>query len=517
MVRWGALLLAAASGAYMLLEVGSFNRTYPEGVSAERFSMFADNPAARMLQGVPHGLDTAGGFAAWDGGWVLELVIGVWAVLVVTGLLRGEEDAERADLLLVGTARARQLTVLMLLVVVACLMVTGAAVFAALLGTGSGPAGSLFFGVGLAGFAATFAGVAAVTSQILDVRRRAAGVAAGVMAVSFLLRMVANSADGRAWLGWLTPFGWMDHLAPFGDPQRPALLVLVGAPVLLLVAAAQIRDRRDTGGALLATNDSRRPRLRQLGGPAAFAWRINAPVLAAWVVGLGAYAFVLGALLTTMTDFVAQDANYQRTLADLGLGVALTVDGFVGVMSVTLGLGFALYAAWRIGAVRNEEESGRADNLLTRPVTRSRWLLGHACLTVLGALVLTVLTGLALYAGAAVSGSDQLTVMNALRAVLNTTSVVILITGLALLAFGVLPRLTVVFPATVTVGGYVLTLLGPSLSWPSWIMDLSPFSHLAYVPAQPFAATSATVMALIGCTAGVCGLAAFHRRDVVGA
>ena len=517
MVRRGVLLLAAAAGGYMLLEVASFNRTYPNGVSAERFSIFADSPAARMLQGVPRGLDTAGGFAVWDGGWVLELIIGVWAVLVVTRLLRGEEDAGRADLLLVGSARARHNTVLTLLVVVGGCLVTGAGVSAALVSTWSDLAGSVLFGVGLAGFAATLAGVAAVTSQILDVRRRAAGFAAAFMAVSFLLRMVANSTDGRAWLGWLTPFGWMDHLAPFGDPQLSALLVLIVAPVLLMVAAVQIRDRRDTGGALLGGKDRRRPRLRELGGPARFAWRMNRPVLTGWILGLGAYSFVLGALVTTMIDFLARDANYQRTLVDLGLGVALTVDGFVGVMSVTLGVGFALYAAWRIGAVRSEEESGRADNLLARPLTRSRWLLGHAGLTVVGAAALTIFTGLAMWAGAMASGSTQLTAVASLRAVLNTGSVVVLVTGLALLTFGVLPRLTVAVPVVVTVGGYVLTLLGPALSWPGWIIDLSPFTHLAYVPAEPFAVTSAIVMALIGCIAGACGVASFCRRDITGA
>ena len=66
--------------------------------------------------------------------------------------------------------------------------------------------------------------------------------------------------------------------------------------MLLLVAAALIRDRRDTGGALLGGSDSRRPRLHELGGPASFAWRTNRPVLIGWVLGLGAYAFVLGAL-----------------------------------------------------------------------------------------------------------------------------------------------------------------------------------------------------------------------------
>jgi ABC-2 type transport system permease protein len=515
-VRRRAVLLAVGSGGYMLLEVASFNRTYPNGVSAQQFSLFTDNPATRMLQGVPHGLDSAGGFAVWDGGWVLELIIAVWAVLVVTALLRGEEDAERSDLLLVGPARARHLTVLTLLVVGACSLVTGAAVSAALLATGSGWGGSALFGVGLAGFMATFAGIAAVTSQIVDVRRRAAGFAAGLMGVSLLLRMVANSTDGRAWVGWLTPFGWMDQLAPFGDPRRLALVVLIVVPVLLLGAAVEIRDRRDTGGALLVTRDSRRPRLRQLGGPAAFAWRINGPVLTGWVLGLGAYAFVMGALLQTMTDFVTRDPNYKRTLAELGLGGTLDVDTFVGVMGVILGVGFALYATWRIGAVRAEEESGRADNLLTRPLSRSRWLLGHACLTVVAAVLLTVLAGFAMSVGAVVSGSDGVTLISALGAVLNTTSVVILVTGLALLTFGVLPRLTIAVPASVTVGGYVLSLLGPALSWPGWVIDLSPFTHLAYVPAQPFDATSAIIMTLAGCVAGACGMAAFSRRDIVG-
>jgi ABC-2 type transport system permease protein len=217
-----------------------------------------------------------------------------------------------------------------------------------------------------------------------------------------------------------------------------------------------------------------------------------------------------------MIDFLAGDANYQRTLSDLGLGVALSVDGFVGVMGVTLGVGFALYAAWRIGAARSEEESGRADNLLTRPLSRSWWLLGHAFLAVVGAALLTLLTGIAMWAGVAVSGSNRLTAAESLRAVLNTGSVVVLVTGLGVLTFGVLPRLTVAVPAVVTVGGYVLSLLGPALSWPGWVMDLSPFTHLAYVPAQPLAVTSAIAMTLMGCTAGLCGVAAFSRRDLVG-
>ena len=44
------------------------------------------------------------------------------------------------------------------------------------------------------------------------------------------------------------------------------------------------------------------------------------------------------------------------------------------------GLAVALQVAWRFGATRAEEESGRLEAILARPVTRLRWLGGHALL-----------------------------------------------------------------------------------------------------------------------------------------
>ena len=100
--------------------------------------------------------------------------------------------------------------------------------------------------------------------------------------------------------------------------------------------------------------------------------------------------------------------------------------------------------------------------------------------------------------------------------VLNALPVAVLVGGLAVLTFGVLPRLTVAVPVAVSVLGYVLALLGPALSWPQWLLDLSPFTHLALVPADPWAAASGTVMAGLGLVAATAGLLVFRHRDIVG-
>ena len=516
LIRRGGLLMAVGIAAYVGFEVASYNAAYPNGVSPTQFAMFQDNPAVRMMQGAPSALDSAGGFTVWDGGWFLQLLLAVWALLTTSRLLRGEEEVGRTDLILASQVRGTRATALVLAVVGATALMIGVAVTVTMLASGTGLRGSALLGLGLAGVTSTFAAVAGTTCQLVDVRRRAAALAAAVLGLAYVLRMVGNSNDDRSWLRWTTPLGWLDELKPYGDADLRALLPLLITPALLAVLAVTLRARRDLGGALLATDAGHEPHVRLLGGPTAFAWRSNWAVLLGWVLGLGAYAAVMGALISTMIHWLAQDKSYQKIMADLGMDQALTVLGFLAMIGVMFGVAVALQVAWRMGAARAEEESGRLEAILARPVTRLRWLGGHATLALLGGAVLLAATGTALWLGVAASGSSEITWLNAMRSALNTLPVVVLIGGLAVCSFGLLPRFTVAIPVTVTVVGYIVTLLGPALSWPAWVLDLSPFTHLALVPAVPWAATSGLVMACLGVVLLGVGLLAFNRRDVIG-
>ena len=312
----------------------------------------------------------------------------------------------------------------------------------------------------------------------------------------------------------MTPLGWMEQLHLYGDPDPLALLPLLIAPLALAAVAVALRARRDTGAALLASESGREPHLRQLGSSAAFAWRSNRAVLLAWLLGLGACTAIMGAIVSTMIDWLAGDEGYQRILASMGMDQAATSRGFLAFIATIMGMAAALQVAWRIGATRAEEESGRLEAILARPVTRVRWLGGHALLSLLGGTLLIVIGGSAMWAGAAAAGSAEITWWDAIRSTSNLLPVVVLTAGLAVATFGLAPRLTVALPVAVTVVSLVLSMLGPTLDWPQWALDLSPFAHLALVPAEPWAATSGMVMTAIGLVLGIGGLMAFHRRDL---
>lgn len=515
LVRRGALLLALGLALFALVEAVSYAAAYPDAASRARIAGFQDSPVVRMMQGVPHAVDTVGGFTVWDGGWMMQSIAAIWALLATGRLLRGEEESERAEFVLTGPVHAGRVLLLQFLVIGGALLLVGAAVAATLSASDAAPGGSVLFGLGIAGFAGAFAGIAAVLSQLFTMRRRVTSLTAVALGSFYALRMVSNSDDSLAWLRWATPYGWMDALHAYRDPNWIALALLLVTPLVLAAAAARLRSARDTGGSLLVEEDSRPPRNGLLGGPTAFAWRTTQGMLLGWAVGVSLYALLTGLLVDAVAEFVAEDPNYRSVLESIGWDAEKVVLSFIGMMGMMLGLFTALYACWRIGAARAEESAGRLDAVLTRPVSRGHWLGGHLVLTLVGAVLIALVSGLAMWAGTRLAGGG-LSLPDVLGSTLNALPAVAFFIGVAALVYGLAPRLAVSLPAAAAFVAYLVEMIGPGLDWPGWILALSPFHHLEPVPAEPFAPVAAAVLAVLALALTALGLLAFHRRDLTG-
>ncbi|WP_051549380.1 hypothetical protein [Nocardioides sp. URHA0032] len=60
----------------------------------------------------------------------------------------------------------------------------------------------------------------------------------------------------------------------------------------------------------------------------------------------------------------------------------------------------------------------------------------------------------------------------------------------------------------------VVMLFGDLLSIPQWVQDLSPFEHLALVPAQSVDRAAVAGLAVVAALLSVAGQYAFRRRDL---
>lgn len=513
LVRRGAALIWLTVAAYMAIEVLVFRNAYPDAASRERLVRLSTSTAVRMLQGLPGQVDTAGGFAVWDGGWMVMLIVGCWALLTATRLTRGEEDSGRAELTLCrpATATGILLAHLSAMGVAAAGIAVAAAVPFAVLGEPVG--GAVIWGLGLGGFAAVGAAVGAVVAQVFAPRGHAVSAGLALLAAAFVLRLVANSADNRAWLARFGPFGWVDRLRAFSDDRWLWLLAPLIVATVLVVGATAMCERRDSGAALWRRARKDRSSRRLLGSSIGFGWRLGLGGLAAWTSILAISMFAFGLMTRALVDFINQDRTYRRMLEAMGVDMSVPALGYLSYIAVFSALPFAVFTAFRLGRFRQDEAEGRLDNLFARGVVRWRWLAATTADLLLAAAVLVAGAGAGLWAGASladapVSAGDIAEVMA------GTVPVVACFTGIAIAAFGLVPRLATILPVVLAVSAYALNAFGTSLDWPSLVLGISPFHHLAQLPASPMTWQSVAVLIGVGAAAAATGIAVFTRRDL---
>jgi ABC-2 type transport system permease protein len=513
LIRRASVAAAAALGIYLAVEAGSFLVGYPDEASRAALEMWARDPSVRLLSGPGTAVSTLGGFVVWDAGLFLHLIVCAWGLTTATRVLRGDEDAGRAELVLTGPVGSGQALRAQLAVLFLACLAVGSVGAGALAVAGADLQGSALFGALMAGFAATVVGLAAVSSQLFETRGRALSASALVVAIALVLRVVANSGDAWAGLAWVTPFGWMDLGRAFGENRWFVLLAPLTAVALLATVATGLRQHRDTGDGLLASRRVPRSRSFGLGGPTAFAWRSTQRGLAGWVLALGISAGVFGALVRTLGDSLAKDPAFQRILAGVGMELSDLTLGFANFISLMLAVVIGVFAAFRMGTVAGEEAAGRAEQVLARPVRRMGWLAGHVLCLAGSVVALAAVTAGSMWLGGVLAGQG-LSANDAFAGVFNTLPAVAVFAGLDVLVYATLPRLTVAAGGALVATAYVVEVVGPLLELPGWVTALSPFHHLAAVPMDPVDWGSCVAMLTIGIVVVGAGLVAFERRDL---
>ncbi|WP_406063393.1 hypothetical protein [Micromonospora sp. NBC_00860] len=510
-VRRGAVVVTAVCAGMSALVVVGY---HSEALDPAALAALARNPAIRTLFGEPIALDQAGGFTVWRTGTVLAVLLGVWAMLAATRITRGEEDAGRWSLLLSGRVTLAEAVRQHLGVLAVVPVLVGAATAAAMIAAGVDATGSLVHGTGLAVVGLFFVAVGGVTAQMFVSRSAANGVAAAVLVVGLLTRMVGDGVPALAWIRWLSPFGLLALTRPFDSNRGLPVSVLAFAAVLLLALAGRLAARRDVGAAILATAGSRPARTALLGSVPAFAVRRTVRPLAAWSAGIGAYFLLLGLIARSMAEFLTGNPEFATMAAQAGFPALDTVEGYAATLFALLAVPVGVFVAVRLAAVAADENARRLTLLLAAPVTRVRLMAAEAAVAGCAALVLITAAGVAMWAGTATVHAG-LGAGDALAGAWNVVPIVLLCLGAAVLALGWAPRAVAAIGALPAAGGFLWQVIADSIDAPSWIRALSPFAHLATVPVTTPAWVAASVMAGIAAAGVVAGTIGYRRRDLV--
>jgi ABC-2 type transport system permease protein len=205
----------------------------------------------------------------------------------------------------------------------------------------------------------------------------------------------------------------------------------------------------------------------------------------------------------------------ERAIERLGATTsgAASYLGFVFVIAAGL---MAIAVAGQITAARNEESTGRLDNLLVRPVARWRWLGVRLAVGLALVVVASTFAGVAAWAGA-VSQHAQIGLGQLIGAGLNVVPPAVFVLGIGALAFGLWPRAAIGIAYGLVVWSFLVETISAAFHSNHWLRDTSPLLHIAPVPAADPNWTAAAWLVGLGLLAAAVGVAAFGRRDLAGA
>ncbi len=512
--RTRTLAFAGLFALYSYIQPAGYRSAYPTLSDRLAFAhSFANNDAIRLFYGYPYDAVTIAGYTAWRVGGTLAIGAAVLGVLAAVGALRAQEETGRLELVLAGSlTRAGAFW--------AAIAAVAGGIFAVWLGEtvgflagGLAAGGSAYAALATASVVCVFAAVGALASQIASTRRTAVELGMAVVALSLLLRVLADSSGGAGWVRSLTPLGWAEQLRPFTGPHPLVLLAPLLGTAVLLALAARIAAVRDLGAGLIGSRTSARPRLRFLSSAGAQAFRSERASLAAWSVGVALFALVLGVVSRSVSS-AGIPASVRREIAKLGSGAITTPRGYLAFVFIFFILAVSLFGCSQLAATRREESSERLETLLAAPLGRRRWLAGRLRVAALGVALLSLVAGLLTWAGAASQGVG-ISLADGLEAGANCVPVGVLFLGLAALAYAAIPRAAIAVAYGLVAVTFLWYLVGAVVGAPSWVVQLTPFAHIGFVPVQGFRAASAVGMVAIGLAAGLAALERFRRRDLV--
>lgn len=496
----GASMIGTAASIAALYDTPAKIRSYAEAVTS--------GSALVAINGKVEGIDSLGGVIQDEFGFLAAFLLPLLGIALVARATRLEEESGRLEVLLGGRVARHEPTLAALLVATATILATTVLFAVGLTASGVPLAGSILYALSLGALAFVFAGLAALLAQLTPHARGVYTWSLIVLAASYVLRGVGDVT--QTWVTWLSPLGWAEKAAPFGDQRWWALAIPLAAGLALGGVALRLAARRDLGSALVRGGAGPERASARLRGPIGLAVWIHRPATLGWFAG--------GVLLTGMMGTLAQQfldamAGNPAMAEAMGITSGRPLDGFVAATQLYLAVIAAGYVVQAIGTLRTEEAAGRLEARLCGTLSRARWLAAHA-LVVLGGL-LTIVLGSSLVLGltTALSVGDPAEIGPTLSSGLAYLPAELVLAGLALAIYGLRPRLLGVAWAAYAVTTFI-AFLGPGLNFHPWALDLSPTTHVGNPPVGAIATGGLLVMT---CVAGILvavGFGAFHRRGV---
>ena len=494
----------------------SFKGLYKTPASREAVAAgISHDPATVALAGPLYGT-SVGALTAYKVGASAAVAAALMSIFIVIRHTRGDEEAGRLELVgSTAVGRSAALAVGVLLAAMAnCVVVLLITAGSAVIGLPAGGSAALALAIGACGL--LFAAVAAAAAQMSGSARGARGIGICVLVVAYLLMSAGAAAGSGAlrWLLWLSPVGWAGEVRAYAGDRWLVLALPLAASLAVASVTALLAARRDLGAGLVPPRPGPPRASRWLHNPLALSWRLQRASLIGWAAGAAVFGAAFGSVANNIGSMLGSSVHVRNAIARLGGQPGMT-DAYLAAMMSVLGLVTAGYAISVVLRLRSDETTQRSEALLATSAGRMSWAAGYLTVAAAGSAVVLAAAGLG--SGLAFglrAGDVGAQLPRVLGAALAQLPAVLVVAGLAVLLFGLLPESCAAGGWTALALAAVLLLFGPVLRLAQPVQDISPFTHVPKLPGGTVTAAPLAALTVIAAGLAAVGLAGLRRRDI---
>ena len=473
-----------------------------------------NSPAMVAMMGPVFGMDDFHGGAMYTVTmvlWIL-LTVGVMNIFLIVRHTRADEERGRAEV--VRSLPAGRLANLCAALSAAAIVnfLLGAVIALGLWASGNdmGLSGTALYGFVIFATGMFFAALTAVFCQLSSSSRGAAGYAFLALGVLYMMRAAGDM--GTEALSYISALGLAQRSQIYIENiWWPSAALLLEAAVLAVTAFA-LNAVRDLGQGMIPARRGRAEAPKSLSSSFGLSLRLLKGQLIVWITViflLGAsYASVLGDI-----DSFIESSEFYQGIIGVNPNFPLT-EMFAAMVNNIMALVCLIPLISAALKPRGEESDGRAEHILSRTVSRPKYLSGYVILAFAASVLLQFANAFGLYLTASAMPDVDLSFSFLMKANLVYLPAQWALIGAAVLLVGLLPK------ASAAIWGYYGftffgSFIGRTIDLPDWISGLQPFHYIPQLPVDEINPLPLAVLTLAAAALTAVGFVFYRRRDML--
>jgi len=336
-----------------------------------------------------------------------------------------------------------------------------------------------------------------------------------------MLTMVAmvlnNMGGGSTGWAWLAPEAWFRITIPFGENHAWKLLVFIVLSALTMMLSYMLLVRRDMGAGLIAQKEGSADASPRFNSPMALAWRQQKGSILVWTIGMAWLGGIMGMGTPNISEaisstFANMDTSWASAIVKLG-----NQEGFIAILIYILGLmgGLSVFAISTAQRLRQEEKEHYAEMVLSRPVSRVKWMGSYLTVAFAGSALILLTLGLASGLGWSIAAGEFNHFPRVLGMSLSKIPSVWTIIGIAALLYGWLPRISSILNWLI-LGVFIFIEMLWEVGIVGWsAMQWTPFAYAHYIiPIHELSIMPLILLIFVAAVFVLIGLVGFKRRSI---